>query len=146
MVDQYFYSKLFVGLLIRDGKKVRAEKVFAYVLEGLKKELGVDPFTVIEEAVRRVKPTVNLKPHVASGLTYRVPVLVPVGKEFSLAVKWIMVAASERKEHSLVDRICGEIIDINQNIGLTVKRKEEVHRTALTNRPFLKFLKKIENV
>jgi small subunit ribosomal protein S7 len=132
-----------VGFLTKEGNKVRAEKVFSVVLDRLGREFKRDNRELLEEIVNKVKPTVILRPHIVSGMTYRIPSMVPKGKEYSLALRWILASVAERKEYSLEERLFGELADILKGVGATIKKREEVHKTALLNRPFLKYLRNV---
>jgi small subunit ribosomal protein S7 len=130
----------FINNLMWDGKKSVARRIFYEALERLReKSGGEDPLKVFEAAVEKVKPLLETRPRRVGGATYQVPVEVRPERQVSLAIKWIIRAARERSERTMVERLAGELWDAYNEKGGAIKKRDDTHRMAESNRVFAHF-------
>ncbi|MEO0275480.1 MAG: 30S ribosomal protein S7 [candidate division WOR-3 bacterium] len=140
--DPIYNSQLvmkFINNLMWDGKKSLAMKIFYTALEKIKEYTQEEGIKVFEKAIENVKPLLEVRPRRVGGATYQVPVEVPPRRQISLAIKWIIKAARERPEKTMVERLAKELIDAAKNEGRAVKIKETTHKMAEANRAFAHF-------
>ena len=127
----------FINNLMRDGKKNVARKIFYEALERLKeKSGGEDPLKIFEKAVENVKPLLETRSRRVGGANYQVPVEVRPERQVSLAIKWIIRAARERGERTMVERLANELWDAYNERGAAIKKRDDTHRMAESNRVF----------
>ncbi len=130
----------FINNLMRDGKKSVARRIFYEALERLReKSGGEDPLKVFETAVEKVKPLLETRSRRIGGANYQVPVEVRPERQVSLAIKWIIRAARERSERTMVERLAGELWDAYNEKGGAIKKRDDTHRMAESNRVFAHF-------
>jgi len=130
----------FINNLMRDGKKNTARKIFYSALDLLKeKSRGEDPLKIFEKAVENVKPLLETRSRRIGGANYQVPVEVRPERQVSLAIKWIIQAARSRPEKTMVERLANELWDAYHERGAAIKKKEDTHRMAESNRVFAHF-------
>jgi small subunit ribosomal protein S7 len=137
--DHFFNSTLisrFINLLMKKGKKSVAEKIVYGAMEQVKEKSKDDPLKKFEKAVENVRPVLETKSRRVGGATYQVPVEVPLNRSTSLAVRWLIRYAQERVGKSMVEKLSSEIIDAANNRGGAVKKKEDMHKMAESNRAF----------
>ena len=127
----------FINNLMKDGKKNLARRIFYEALERLKeKAKGEDPLKIFEKAVENVKPLLETRSRRVGGATYQVPMEVRPERQVSLAIKWIIRAAGERSEKTMVERLANELWDAYNERGAAIKKRDETHRMAESNRVF----------
>ncbi len=127
----------FINNLMRDGKKNVARKIFYEALERLReKSGGEDPLKVFEKAVENVKPLLETRTRRVGGANYQVPVEVRPERQVSLAIKWIIAAARARGEKTMVERLANELWDAYNERGAAIKKRDDTHRMAESNRVF----------
>lgn len=130
----------FVNNLMWDGKKNVARKIFYEVLEVLReKSGGEDPLKIFESAVDKVKPIIETRSRRIGGANYQVPVEVRPDRQISLAIKWILSAARKRNEKTMVERLANELWDAYNDRGSAIKKREDTHKMAESNRVFAHF-------
>jgi len=130
----------FINNLMWDGKKSVARRIFYEALERLReKSGGEDPLKVFEAAVEKVKPLLETRSRRIGGANYQVPVEVRPERQVSLAIKWIIRAARERSERTMVERLAGELWDAYNEKGGAIKKRDDTHRMAESNRVFAHF-------
>jgi small subunit ribosomal protein S7 len=130
----------FINNLMWDGKKSVARRIFYEALERLReKSGGEDPLKVFESAVEKVKPLLETRSRRIGGANYQVPVEVRPERQVSLAIKWIIRAARERSERTMVERLAGELWDAYNEKGGAIKKRDDTHRMAESNRVFAHF-------
>lgn len=130
----------FINNLMKDGKKNKARKIFYSALELLKERSGgEDPLKIFEKAIENVKPLLETRPRRVGGATYQVPIEVRPERQVSLAIKWIIQAARERPEKTMIERLANELWDAYHGKGAAIKKKEDTHRMAESNRVFAHF-------
>ena len=128
--------QLFINKVMLDGKKHAAEKIVYGALDMAAERLGRTPLEVFETALRNAAPTIRVEPRRVGGATYQVPVEIKGDKRYSLAMKWLIMAARARTGRPMVDKLMAELMDAFNNTGATIRRREEVHRMAEANRAF----------
>ena len=128
----------FMNVLMYDGKKSVAEGIVYAALDTLKKRGGPnsDPLRLFHEAMDNVKPSVEVRSRRVGGATYQVPVEVRAERRQALAIRWIIEAARKRGEHTMEERLSGELMDAANNRGAAVKKREDTHRMAEANKAF----------
>ena len=127
----------FINSLMIDGKKSVARRIFYEALERLRqKSKGEDPLQIFEKAMENVKPLLETRSRRVGGATYQVPVEVRPERQRALAIRWIIQAAQQRPEKTMVERLAGELWDAYHNRGAAIKKREDTHRMAEANRAF----------
>ena len=137
------YSSYLVSLLItrilKSGKKTIAKKIVYQAFDIIKKKTNEDPLTTFEKAIRNASPIVEVKARRVGGSTYQVPVEVSGFRATNLSLRWIIQYADQRVGRSMSIKLANEIIDTANDIGNTIKKKEEIHRMAEANKAFAHF-------
>lgn len=137
--DQMYNSKLvskFVNVLMVDGKKAVAEKVFYSALDILHAKTGQDPLKVFKDAIDNVRPALEVKSRRVGGATYQVPSDIRPERRLALAFRWIISYARRRSEKTMSSKLAGELLDAFNNAGSSVKKKEDTHKMAEANKAF----------
>ena len=122
-----------------DGKKTIAEKIIYEAIEKIKLKSKEEPINIFNEAINNIKPTVEVRSRRVGGATYQVPVEVKSKRSQTLALRWLINASRKRKNKSMSDKIFNEIYDAYQNKGSAIKKKEDTHRMAESNKAFAHF-------
>ena len=123
--------------ILRDGKRSLAEGIVYDALANIgNRTQGGDPISVLKRAVENVRPAVEVKSRRVGGATYQVPVEVRPTRSTSLALRWLVGYARIRREHTMGERLAGEIMDASNGVGAAVKRREDTHKMAEANRAF----------
>ena len=131
-------SKL-VNSIMYDGKKTIAEKIVYDALDKLKTKSKEDPIKIFDNAMSNLKPTIEVRSRRVGGATYQVPVEVRSKRSQTLAIRWLIKAARKRKDKLMSDKIFLEIFDANQGKGTAIKKKEDTHKMAESNKAFAHF-------
>ncbi|MGE0117718.1 MAG: 30S ribosomal protein S7 [Dongiaceae bacterium] len=126
----------FMNCLMYEGKKSAAETIVYGAFEQIQKKSGNDPVKVFHDALGNVKPQLEVRSRRVGGATYQVPVEVRPDRAQALAIRWLIGTARERSESTMVDRLCGELLDAANNRGASVKKREDTHRMAEANKAF----------
>ncbi len=126
----------FMNCLMYQGKKSVAETIVYGAFEQIQKKSGNDPIRVFHDALGNVKPQLEVRSRRVGGATYQVPVEVRPDRAQALAIRWLIGTARERSESTMVDRLCGELLDAANNRGNSVKKREDTHRMAEANKAF----------
>ena len=122
-----------------DGKKTIAEKIVYDAIDKIKSKSKDEPLTVFNDAINNVRPTVEVRSRRVGGATYQVPVEVKAKRAQALALRWIMDATRKRKNKTLADKLYAEILDASQNKGSAIKKREDTHKMAESNKAFAHF-------
>ena len=134
------YRSLLVSQVINkvllDGKKETARSIVYGALEIVERRVGQDPLTVLKRAVDNIRPNVEVRSRRVGGSSYQVPVEVRPRRANSLAIRWMVNFARKRKENAMAERLANEILDASNNTGAAVKRREDIHKMAESNRAF----------
>jgi small subunit ribosomal protein S7 len=126
----------FVNKLMMRGKKGLAESILYNTIDELEKRAKRPGLEVFEQAIRNATPVIEVKPRRVGGATYQVPVEIKGDRRQSLAIRWVLAAARKRSGKSMVDRLAAELMDASNNVGTTIKKREDTHRMAEANRAF----------
>ena len=119
-----------------DGKKSTAEQIVYDALDILAKRTGNDPVPALEESIKVLTPTLEVRSRRVGGATYQVPVEVPQRRARTLAVRWLVEFARNRREKTMAERLAGELLDAQSQQGLAYKRKDDIYRMAQANKAF----------
>jgi small subunit ribosomal protein S7 len=126
----------FMNSLMKDGKKSAAEGIVYGAFDIVQQKTKQDPVTVFHTALDNVRPAVEVRSRRVGGATYQVPVEVRTERQQALAVRWLIDAARKRGEHTMRERLSGELMDALNGRGQAVKKREDTHRMADANRAF----------
>ena len=129
----------FMNNLMVDGKKSVAEKIVYGAFDNIESKLKTDPVKVFHDAIDNVMPSVEVRSRRVGGATYQVPVEVKSKRAQALALRWIMDATRKRKNKTMAEKLYSEIMDASQNKGSAIKKKEDTHRMAESNKAFAHF-------
>ena len=125
-----------INSIMYDGKKTVAEKIIYDAIDKIKSKSKDEPITIFNEAINNIRPTVEVKSRRVGGATYQVPVEVKPKRAQALALRWLIDASRKRKDKHMSDKIFNEIYDAYQNKGSAIKKKEDTHRMAESNKAF----------
>ena len=128
-----------INSLMYDGKKTIAEKIVYDAIEKIKSKSKDEPITIFNQAITNIKPTVEVRSRRVGGATYQVPVEVKSKRSQALAIRWLIDASRKRKNKKMSDKIFNEIFDAYQNRGSAIKKKEDTHKMAESNKAFAHF-------
>jgi small subunit ribosomal protein S7 len=139
LVDPVYGSALVTQLInkvLLKGKRSLAERTVYAALEGCRERTGTDPVVTLKRAMDNVKPTIEVKSRRVGGATYQVPVEVRAGRSTTLALRWLVNYARARREKTMTERLMNEILDASNGLGASVKRREDTHKMAESNKAF----------
>ena len=122
-----------------DGRKTTAERIVYDAIDKLKTKSKEEPIKIFYEAINNLRPTVEVRSRRVGGATYQVPVEVRSKRAQALAIRWLISASRKRKDKLMTDKILNEIFDASQNKGSAIKKKEDVHKMAESNKAFAHF-------
>ena len=126
----------FMNTVMTRGKKSTAEGIVYGALDTVEKKAKADPIQLFRQALDNVAPSVEVRSRRVGGATYQVPVEVRTERRQALAIRWIITAARDRNDKTMVDRLSAELMDAANNRGAAVKKREDTHRMAEANRAF----------
>ncbi|GGE17887.1 30S ribosomal protein S7 [Polymorphobacter glacialis] len=126
----------FMNLVMYEGKKSVAESIVYSALETIEAKSRREPVGVFHDALANVRPGIEVRSRRVGGATYQVPVEVRPERSQALAIRWLIGAARKRSEHTMAQRLSGELLDAANNRGAAVKKREDSHRMAEANRAF----------
>ncbi len=138
-IDPVYGSPLvtqLVNKVLVDGKKQVAEKIVHTALEGCRNKSGTDPVVTLRRALDNVKPTLEVKSRRVGGATYQVPVEVRPNRATTLALRWLVQYSQARREKTMSERLMNELLDASNGLGAAVKRREDTHKMAESNKAF----------
>jgi small subunit ribosomal protein S7 len=125
-----------VNKILQRGKRSLAERVVYEALDILGSRTDGDALSALKRAVDNVKPQLEVKSRRVGGATYQVPVEVRPRRATTLAIRWIVGYSRQRRERTMAERLAAELLDANNGIGSSVKRKDDMHKMAESNRAF----------
>ena len=126
----------FTNVMMRDGKKSTAEHIVYGAFAIIENKTRNDPLAMFRRALENVRPRIEVKSRRVGGATYQVPVEVRSERAMALAMKWIIDAARSRGEHTMTDRLVGELLDAANDRGNAVKKRDDTHKMADANKAF----------
>jgi small subunit ribosomal protein S7 len=139
VVDPVYGSPLVTQLInkvLLDGKKSTAERIVYGALEGCREKTGTDPVITLKRAMDNIRPTLEVKSRRVGGATYQVPVEVKPGRATTLSLRWLITFSRQRREKTMTERLMNEILDASNGLGASVKRREDMHKMAESNKAF----------
>ncbi len=127
----------FVNKMMYDGQKATSQKLFYGALKELEGKIpGEEPMSIFKKALENVKPSIEVRSRRVGGATYQVPVDVRPSRRLALAMRWLVEYSRARGEKDMAKRLAGEFIDAYNNRGNSIKKKDDVHRMAESNKAF----------
>jgi len=142
VLDPIFKSPIIpklINSIMYDGKKGVASKIVYEAIDKIKSKTKEEPINVFNEAINNIRPTVEVRSRRVGGATYQVPVEVKSKRAQALALRWLVDASRKRKDKHMSDKIFNEIYDAYERKGSAVKKKEDVHKMAESNKAFAHF-------
>ena len=142
LVDPKYKSTIIpklINSIMFDGKKTIAEKIVYDAIEKIKSKVKEEPLAIFNEAINNIRPTVEVRSRRVGGATYQVPVEVKTKRSQALALRWLIDASKKRKDKKMSDKIFNEIYDAYQHRGSAIKKKEDTHKMAESNKAFAHF-------
>ncbi|HEV8526771.1 MAG TPA: 30S ribosomal protein S7 [Actinomycetes bacterium] len=138
-VDPVFGSPLvtqLVNKVLLAGKRSVAEHIVYGALEGCREKTGTDPVITLKRALDNVKPTLEVRSRRVGGATYQVPVEVKAPRATTLGLRWLVSYSKARREKTMTERLMNELLDASNGLGASVKRREDTHKMAESNKAF----------
>lgn len=137
--DPVYHSVIltkFINQIMLDGKKGVAEKIVYGAFEIIKDKTGKDPMEVFDEAMKNVMPVLEVKARRVGGANYQVPVEVRPERRQTLGIRWLVINTRKRGGKSMQEKLAAELMDAANNVGASVKKREDTHKMAEANRAF----------
>ena len=125
-----------VNKVLLDGKRSIAESIVYGALEGCRDKTGTDPVVTLKRALDNVRPAIEVKSRRVGGATYQVPIEVRGPRQTTLALRWLVGYSKARREKTMTERLMNELLDASNGLGASVKRREDTHKMAESNRAF----------
>jgi small subunit ribosomal protein S7 len=125
-----------INKVLLDGKKSTAERIVYGALEGAQAKNGADPVVTLKKAMDNIRPALEVRSRRVGGATYQVPVEVKPGRATALALRWLVGYSKARREKTMIERLMNEILDASNGLGAAVKRREDTHKMAESNKAF----------
>ena len=126
----------FINFIMYDGKKNVAEKIVYKALDQIKSKTKDDPINVFNEAINNIRPNLEVRSRRVGGATYQVPVEVKTKRSQTLALRWLLEATRKRKNKSMSEKLFNELMDASQRKGSAIKKREDTHKMAESNKAF----------
>ncbi|GIE33487.1 30S ribosomal protein S7 [Actinoplanes italicus] len=125
-----------VNKILVAGKRQLAERIVYGALEGAREKSGTDPVVILKRAMDNVKPTLEVRSRRVGGATYQVPVEVRTPRQTTLGLRWLVQYSKARREKTMIERLQNELLDASNGLGAAVKRREDTHKMAESNKAF----------
>ena len=129
----------FINFVMNDGKKSAAEKLIYTALNQIKNKTKEDPIKIFNDAINNIRPTLEVRSRRVGGATYQVPVEVKTKRSQTLALRWLLSASRKRKNKTMSDKLFNELMDASQKKGAAMKKREDTHKMAESNKAFAHF-------
>jgi small subunit ribosomal protein S7 len=126
----------FINRIMLDGKRGVSESIFYNAMNLIGEKSGKDPLEVFQTAIKNVMPILEVKPRRVGGATYQVPVEVRADRRLALAIRWIISYSRNRGEKTMQEKLAAELLDASQNVGSSIKKREDTHKMAEANKAF----------
>ena len=142
ILDPIFKSPIIpklINSIMYDGKKGVASKIVYEAIDKIKSKTKEEPINVFNTAINNIRPTVEVRSRRVGGATYQVPVEVKSKRAQALALRWLVDASRKRKDKHMSDKMFNEIFDAYERKGSAVKKREDVHKMAESNKAFAHF-------
>ena len=125
-----------VNKILLGGKRQLAERIVYGAMEGCRERNGADPVVTLKRAMDNVKPTLEVRSRRVGGATYQVPVEVRPSRALTLGLRWLVTYSKARREKTMIERLQNELLDASNGLGAAVKRREDTHKMAESNKAF----------
>ena len=129
----------FVNFMMYGGKKTSAEKIVYSAFDLIKNKTKKDPIEIFNNAVSNIRPNLEVRSRRVGGATYQVPVEVKTKRSQTLALRWLLEATRKRKNKTMSEKLFNELMDASQNKGSAIKKREDTHKMAESNKAFAHF-------
>ena len=129
----------FINFVMNDGKKSTAEKIIYTAFDMIKDKTKDDPIKIFNDAINNIRPNLEVRSRRVGGATYQVPVEVKTNRSQTLALRWLLEASRKRKNRTMSDKLFNELMDASQKKGSAIKKREDTHRMAESNKAFAHF-------
>lgn len=129
----------FINYIMRDGKKITAQKIVYQAFDILQQQTKKEPLAVFQEAINNVAPTMEVRPRRVGGANYQIPFPVLPNRRLTLASRWLIEAARAKKGKPMAEKLAAELFDAASNQGSAIKKKNDMHRMAEANKAFAHF-------
>ena len=129
----------FINFVMYDGKKSTAEKIIYSAFDQIKNKTKEDPIKIFNDAINNIRPNLEVRSRRVGGATYQVPVEVKTKRSQTLALRWLLEASRKRKNKTMSDKLFNELMDASQKKGSAIKKREDTHRMAESNKAFAHF-------
>ena len=129
----------FINFVMFDGKKSTAERIIYTTFDMIKNKTKEDPIKVFNDAINNIRPNLEVRSRRVGGATYQVPVEVKTKRSQTLALRWLLEASRKRKNKTMSDKLFNELMDASQKKGSAIKKREDTHRMAESNKAFAHF-------
>ena len=126
----------FTNVIMRDGKKSLAERIVYGAFDVIESKTRSDPLAMFRRALDNIRPRVEVKSRRVGGATYQVPIEVRASRSTTLALRWIVAYSRQRREKTMTERLMNELLDASNGLGASVKRREDTHKMAESNKAF----------
>ena len=126
----------FINFVMYDGKKSVAEKIIYTALDQIKNKTKDDPLKVFNDAISNIRPNLEVRSRRVGGATYQIPVEVKTKRSQTLALRWLLEATRRRKNKTMSEKLFNELMDASQKKGAAIKKREDTHRMAESNKAF----------
>ena len=126
----------FINFIMDDGRKATAEKIVYTAFDQIKNKTKQDPIKIFNDAIQNSRPNLEVRSRRVGGATYQVPVEVKTKRAQTLALRWLLDASRKRKNKTMSDKIFNELMDASQNKGSAIKKREDTHKMAESNKAF----------
>ncbi len=125
-----------VNKVLQRGKRSTAERIVYQALAIIEEKTGTEPISTLKRAIDNIKPQLEVKSRRVGGATYQVPVEVRPRRANTLAIRWMVGYSRQRREKTMAERLANELMDASNGVGASVKRREDVHKMAESNKAF----------
>ncbi len=136
--DSLILSK-FINFVMSHGKKTASEKIIYTALDQIKNKTKEDPLKIFNDAINNIRPNLEVRSRRVGGATYQVPVEVKTKRSQTLALRWLLEATKKRKNKTMADKLFYELMDASQRKGSAIKKREDTHKMAESNKAFAHF-------
>jgi small subunit ribosomal protein S7 len=137
--DPVYHSVLVsqvVNKVLSRGKRTLSERIVYGALDTVRERTGTEPIAVLKRAVENTRPELEVKSRRVGGATYQVPIEVRPRRATTLAIRWLVGYSRQRREKTMAERLAGELLDASNGVGSAVKRREDMHKMAESNKAF----------
>ena len=126
----------FINFIMYEGNKMAAEKIIYTAFKQIKDKTKEDPIKIFNDAINNIRPNLEVRSRRVGGATYQVPVEVKIKRSHTLALRWLLEATRKRKNKTMSDKLFNELMDASQKKGAAMKKREDTHRMAESNKAF----------